>query len=85
MNEIEKNEENKVEYPRVWEYCLFAKHDTCIDTIIKEKVETYIEINESKKNTKFYSKKVKLYVSSEEERNEIYKRLASHPEIKYII
>jgi putative lipoic acid-binding regulatory protein len=81
MNE----KENKLEYPRVWEFCVFGKDKDKMKQAVEECIPNKISHEDSKSHKSYHSQKVKVNVSSEDERNELYKRLQDHPEIKYIL
>jgi len=78
-------EEAKVEYPRTWEFCVFGKDKDKMTEAVEECLPNKFDHRDSKSTKKFHSQKVKVHVSTEEERNELYKRLANHPEILYIL
>ena len=80
-----ENKETKIEYPRTWEFCIFGKDKEKMRNAVDECIPNKLSHEDSKSNKKFHSQKVKVHVSSEEERNELYARLKDHPEITYIL
>ncbi len=78
-------EENRVEYPREWEYCVMGNDKEKLHNAIEEVLPNHNGIADSKSTKKYCSKKVKYLVTSEEERDELFKRLKGHPEILYIL
>jgi len=75
----------KIEYPRTWEFCIFGTDKNKMKEAVDECIPTKIEHKDSKSTKKYHSQKVKVHVSSEDERNELYERLKNHPEITYIL
>jgi len=78
-------EKKKVEYPRVWEYCVMGSDKEKLHNAIEEVMPNHQGIKDSKSTKKYHSKKVKHLVNSQEERDELFKRLKDHPEIVYIL
>ncbi|RVZ60100.1 DUF493 family protein [Helicobacter pylori] len=66
-------------YPCLWDYrVIMTTKDT---STLKELLETYqrpfkLEFKNTSKNAKFYSFNVSMEVSSESERNEIFKKIS---------
>jgi len=77
--------EAKIEYPRIWEFCIFGTDKDKMREAVKECIPNNISHEDSKTHKKFHSQKVKVHVNNEDERNELYKKLQDHPEIKYIL
>ena len=77
--------ENKIEYPRTWEFCIFGTNKEKMRSAVEECIPNKLSHNDSKSNKKYHSQKVKVHVNSEDERNELYSRLKNHPEIMYIL
>jgi putative lipoic acid-binding regulatory protein len=77
--------ENKLEYPRTWEFCVIGKDKEKLHEAIKECLPDHFDHKYSKTHKSLNSQKAKVIVSSEEERNELYKKLQNHPEVKYIL
>jgi len=77
--------ENKIEYPRTWEFCVFGKNKDKMSDAITECIPNKISHEHSKSHKSYHSQKVKVHVSSEDERNELYEKLKNHPEIMYIL
>jgi len=80
-----ENKENKLEYPRTWEFCVIGKDKKKLHNAIKECLPEHFDHKDSKAHKSFCSQKAKVNVESEEERNKFYKKLQEHPEIKYIL
>jgi len=80
-----ENKDAKVEYPRTWEFCVFGKDKAKLKDAVEECIPHHISSKESKSHKSFHSHKVQVHVTSEDERNELYKKLQDHPEIKYIL
>jgi len=75
----------KIEYPCDWEFCVFGKDKDKLHAAIKECLPEHFDHKHSKSHKSFCSQKAKVRVESEEERNELYKKLQNHPEIKFIL
>jgi len=75
----------KVEYPRTWEFCVIGKNKNSLKDAIKECVPDGFDHQDSKSHKKYHSQKVKVLVNSQDERDELFKRLQGHPEITYIL
>ncbi len=75
----------KIEYPCTWEFCVFGKDKEKLHDAIKECLPNHFDHKHSKSHKSFHSQKAKVMVNSEDERNELYKKLQEHPEIKYIL
>ena len=80
-----KTEEAKVEYPREWEFCIFGTDKEKMKCAVDECLPNNFDHRDSKSTKKFHSQKVKVFVNTEDERNELYSRLKDHPEIMYIL
>jgi putative lipoic acid-binding regulatory protein len=78
-----KNE--KLEYPRTWEFCVIGKDKDKLKNAIKECIPNGFDHRDSKSHKSYHSQKIKTQVSSQEERDELFKRLQNHPEITYIL
>jgi putative lipoic acid-binding regulatory protein len=78
-------ENNKLEYPRNWEFCIFGKNKEKMREAVDECIKNKIEHKDSKSHKSYHTQKVKVYVNSEDERNELYEKLKNHPEISYIL
>ncbi|CAA6807685.1 MAG: Unknown protein [uncultured Campylobacterales bacterium] len=88
MSEIKCFNDTKVqiEYPCKWEYRLIVRQGTDINSQIFElKLGIKYTITESNKNAKFISYKLQTTLSSEAQRIDIYDKLKSVKEIKYIM
>ena len=76
----------KINYPCEWEYCVFGTDKEKLRKAIKESTNNEnIEITPSKSHKSYHSKKFKVYVGSEEERNGVYEALKNHPDIKFVL
>ena len=75
----------KLEYPRTWEFCIFGTDKEKMKCAVDECIPNKLSHKDSKSTKKYHSQKVKVHVTSENERNELYKRLKDHPEIIYIL
>lgn len=80
--------ENCVEYPTPWTFCLIGQSfddlAACAQSVLGDKTFTF---DNSRKTSagKYSSAYVQTLVFSEEERNDIFTRLSTHPAVKYMI
>ncbi|NPA55425.1 MAG: DUF493 domain-containing protein [Epsilonproteobacteria bacterium] len=75
----------QIQYPCEWEFCVFGEDKDKIKEAIDECIPNQISQAHSKSHKNYHSHKVKVMVNSEDERNELYKRLKDHPQVKYIL
>ncbi|RUM56562.1 MAG: DUF493 domain-containing protein [Nautilia sp.] len=80
-----EKKEAKIEYPCTWEFCVFGKDKQKMKEAIDKCLPNHFDHKDSKSHKSFHSQKVKVIVNNEEERNELYKKLQDHPEIKFIL
>ena len=73
-----EKKEAKIEYPCTWEFCVFGKDKNKLHNAIKECLPTHFDHKHSKSHKNFHSQKAKVIVNSEDERNELYKKLQNH-------
>jgi putative lipoic acid-binding regulatory protein len=78
-------ENEKVTYPRTWEFCVIGKDKTKLKEAIKECIPNGFEHRDSKSHKSYHSQKIKALVNNQDERDELFKRLQGHPEISYIL
>lgn len=85
MHEIEGKPQ--IDYPTQWEYRIIGKDKKELEEIVKEtfpKSYTLKDGNTSQ-GGKFVSIVVSTEVASEEERNELFAKLKSHPQISMVL
>ncbi len=78
--------EKKIKYPCMWGFRIIGTDKEKMKTAVKECInnqECKIENNNQK--SKYCSQKFQAYVASEEERNEFFKRLQNHKNIKFVL
>ena len=75
----------KLEYPRVWEFCVIGKDREKLKCAIEECIQNGFDHRDSKSHKSYHSQKIKTHVYSQEERDELFKKLQNHPEIVYIL
>ncbi|WP_024787378.1 MULTISPECIES: DUF493 domain-containing protein [unclassified Lebetimonas] len=78
--------EKKIEYPRIWGYTIIGEDKEKMKKAVKECINNQeCEIKDSKSHGKYHSQKFEVYVTCEEERNEFFKRLNKHKDIKFVL
>jgi putative lipoic acid-binding regulatory protein len=76
----------QLEYPRVWQYTIIGTDREKMRAAVKECIDNQeCEVRDSKQKGKYFSQKFEAYVTSEEERNEFFRRLQSHKDIKFVL
>ncbi len=85
---MHKNKEAKLKYPRKWDFTIIGRDKDKIQKAIKEifRDKDYsCKFSKTSKNGKFNSYSASCEVQSEEERDEIYKKLSKHNDLDYIL
>ncbi|PAF41277.1 DUF493 domain-containing protein [Helicobacter sp. 11S02596-1] len=76
-----------ISYPCEWEYRIIGENEDKIKAAIVEIMPRSfaLELKNKSSGGRFISLAVKIAVNTEEERNEIFAKLTTHPEIKMVI
>ena len=78
--------ENKIEYPRMWGFRIIGEDKEKMRKAVKECIHNQeCKVEDNNSNGKYYSQKFEVYVTCEEERNEFFKRLQEHKDIKFVL
>ena len=78
-----------INYPCDWEYRVIVNQDA--DNVIQaieyaaDNLDYSIQTSNVSKNGKYYSLNVKITVPSEEKRNEIFKIISEHDDVKMVL
>ena len=76
----------KVDYPCMWGFRVIGEDKEKMKQAIKECIDNQeCDIKDSNSNKKYNSLKFEAYCTSEEERNEFFKRLQNHKDIKFVL
>jgi len=79
-------EKPEVKYPCMWGFRIIGEDKEKMKQAVKECINNQeCKIEENNKKGKYYSHKFEAYVTSEEERNEFFKRLNKHKDIKFVL
>jgi len=77
---------DKIEYPCMWGFRVIGEDKEKMRNAIKECINNQeLNIEDNNQHGKYYSQKFEAYVTSEEERNEFFKRLQKHKDIKFVL
>ncbi|OBV29716.1 hypothetical protein BKN38_06390 [Helicobacter sp. CLO-3] len=76
-----------ITYPCQWEYRIVGEKQHRIEEIVGDIMQKpyYLEVKNHSSGGRFVSMHLSTMVDSEEERNEIFSKLANHKEIKMVI
>jgi len=78
--------EKKIEYPRMWGFRIIGEDKEKMKKAVKECIDNQdCKIEDNNQKGKYCSQKFEAYVTSEEERNEFFKRLQNHKDIKFVL
>lgn len=78
--------EKKIEYPRMWGFRVIGEDKEKMRKAIKECIDNQeCKIEDNNAHGKYFSQKFEAYVTSEDERNEFFKRLQQHKDIKFVL
>jgi putative lipoic acid-binding regulatory protein len=81
-----EKKENKIEYPRMWGFRIIGEDKEKMRQAVKECIDNQeCKVEDNNTHGKYHSQKFEAYVTSEEERNEFYKRLQQHKDIKFVL
>ena len=81
-----EKKENKIEYPRMWGFRVIGEDKDKMREAIRECIDNQeVKVEDNNQKGKYYSQKFEAYVTSEEERNEFFKRLQDHKDIKFVL
>ena len=76
----------KIEYPRMWGFRVIGEDKEKMRDAIKECIDNQeCKIEDNNTHGKYFSQKFEAYVTSEDERNEFFKRLKQHKDIKFVL
>ncbi len=78
--------EKKIEYPRMWGFRIIGEDKEKMREAVKDCIPNQdIKVEDNNQRGKYFSQKFEAYVTSEEERNEFFKRLQGHKDIKFVL
>jgi len=78
--------DKKIEYPRMWGFRIIGEDKEKMREAVKECIHNQeCKVEDNNSNGKYYSQKFEVYVTNEEERNEFFKRLQEHKDIKFVL
>jgi putative lipoic acid-binding regulatory protein len=81
-----EKKENKIEYPRMWGFRIIGEDKEKMRNAVKECINNQeCKVEDNKSHGKYHSQKFEVYVTCEEERNEFFKRLQEHKDIKFVL
>ena len=76
----------KIEYPCMWGFRVIGEDKEKMKNAIKECIDNQeCDVKDSNSKGKYNSLKFEAYCTSEEERNEFFKRLQNHKDIKFVL
>ncbi len=80
------NKRPDIKYPCMWGFRIIGEDKEKMKNAVKECIDNQeCNIEDSKSNNKYHSQKFEAYCTSEEERNEFFKRLNKHKDIKFVL
>ena len=83
-----QKKEEKLTYPRKWEFMVVGRDKEKIENAIKEVLkdkEHSFEFSKVSKNKKFNSYKARCEVKNQEERDKFYKDFNDHQDIDFVL
>jgi len=83
-----EKKEAKLKYPRNWDFTIIGRDRKKVELAIKEVFgdkKHSCKFSKTSKNGKFNSYSANCKVKSQEERDELYKKLNEHKDINYVL
>jgi len=78
--------ESEIIYPRKWGYTIIGTDREKMRQAVREcLLNRECEIWDSRQRGRYYSQKFEIIVESEEERDELFRRLKAHRDIKFVL
>ncbi len=75
-----------IEYPCMWGFRIIGEDKDKMKQAIKECIDNQeCKVEDGNSNNKYSSLKFQAYCMNEEERNEFFKRLQNHKDIKFVL
>ncbi len=84
----EKDDNEIIQYPRIWEYLIITSNKDELQSNIKEKfgtLEYKFEFSKNSKGGKYTSYNFSIYVVNQKQRDEIFKILTNIKDVKAVI
>ncbi len=80
------SDKKKIKYPCMWGFRIIGEDKEKMRAAVRECIDNQeCKIEDNNSNGKYHSQKFKAYCTSEEERNEFFKRLQKHKDIKFVL
>ncbi len=80
------NERPDIKYPCMWGFRIIGEDKEKMRNAVKECIDNQnVNVEDNNQKGKYYTQKFEAYCTSEEERNEFFKRLNKHKDIKFVL
>ena len=80
------NERPDIKYPCMWGFRIIGEDKEKMRNAVKECIDNQdVNVEDNNQKGKYYTQKFEAYCTSEEERNEFFKRLTKHKDIKIVL
>ena len=80
------NNKAEIKYPCMWGFRIIGEDKEKMRKAVKECIDNQdVNIEDNNQKGKYYTQKFEAYCTNEEERNEFFKRLNKHKDIKFVL